>query len=192
VRTVDVAPLGQSERDVGHRSPAVLGYAPQDQGSENRRRRLSIAERGMSRGDVQLESLDQPSQRRRLPGRQPQHQAAECCRVEDRMLEWARQAAADDPGVEGVVRVLDESGSAREVEEGAARIRKLRGVGNHLAIDLMAAARVGIDRRARMDERVEERERTPEVEAFSADLEDEKWAVAGRLDVERHILDGFE
>jgi hypothetical protein len=52
----------------------------------------------------------------------------------------------------------------------------------------MAAAGVGVDGRAAVDERVEERERVFESEPFRSDLEDEERGIAGRLDVERDEL----
>jgi hypothetical protein len=146
----------------------------------------------VGRSDVKLEGFDEAGERRGLPGRQPQHEAAECGRVEDRVFEGPRQPASDDPRIEGVVGVLDENGSAREVEEGAAGVRKLRGVGDHLAIDLMAPARVGIDGGARVDQRVEEREGAAEVEALGADFEDEEGPVARRFDVERDVFGGLQ
>ena len=100
------------------------------------------------------------------------------------MLEWPRQAPPDDPGVEGVVRVLDENRPAREVEEGAAGVGKLRRIGDHVPIDLVTPPGIGIDRRTGVNQRVEERERSAQVEALGADLEDEEGPVAGRLDVE--------
>jgi hypothetical protein len=108
------------------------------------------------------------------------------------MLEWPRQAPPDDPGVEGVVRVLDENRPAREVEEGAAGVGKLRRIGDHVPIDLVTPPGIGIDRRTGVNQRVEERERSAQVEALGADLEDEEGPVAGRLDVESDVLDRLE
>jgi hypothetical protein len=108
------------------------------------------------------------------------------------VLERARQAAADDPGVERVVGMLDEDRRACEVEKGTARVRELRRVGDHLLVDLVALAGVRVDRRATVDERVEEAERPREVEALGADLQHQERPVAGRLDIERHVLDLVE
>jgi hypothetical protein len=52
----------------------------------------------------------------------------------------------------------------------------------------MALARVRVDRRAAVDECVEEGERAFEREPLSADLEDQERGIAGRLDVERDEL----
>jgi len=135
-----------------------------------------------------LQQLHEAGQAGRLARRQLQHQPAERGGVHHRVLERAAQPAAEDPGVEGVVAVLDQHRAAREVEEAAARVAELRRVHQHLAIDQVPALGVGVDRRPRVDQGVEEAQRAAEPEALGADLEDQEGPVAGGLDVDRDVL----
>jgi hypothetical protein len=82
------------------------------------------------------------------------------------------------------VAVLDEDGALRETKKPTSRVLELGGADEHRAIDVMAFAGVGVDGRAAVHERVEERQRTVEAETLRADLEDQEWGVAGGLDVE--------
>ena len=52
----------------------------------------------------------------------------------------------------------------------------------------MALLGVRVDRSAAVDERVEERERTRQLEPLGAELEDQERSVARRLDIDRHEL----
>jgi hypothetical protein len=104
------------------------------------------------------------------------------------VLERARQAAAEDPGVEGVVAVLDQHRAAGEVEESPAGVAELGRADQHLPLDQVPALGVGVDRGASVDERVEEPQRAAQSETLGADLEDQEGPVAGRLDVDRHEL----
>jgi hypothetical protein len=99
------------------------------------------------------------------------------------VLEWALEAAANQPGVESVVAVLDQNGPSRETQEGAAGVAKLGSADQHRAVDVMAPVRVRVDRRLAVHERVEERKRSVESEALGADLEDEERRVSGGLDI---------
>jgi hypothetical protein len=106
------------------------------------------------------------------------------------VLEGPRQAAPEDPGVEGVVTVLDQHRSAGEVEEGPASIAELGRADQHLTLDQMPALGVGVDRSAGMDQGVEEAQRATQPESLRPDLEDQEGPVAGGLDVDSDIF-GF-
>lgn len=134
--------------------------------------------------DVRPQLLDQPREAGRLALGQVEHQAGERGRVDDRMLERALEAATDEPGIEGVVAVLDEHRPLGEAQKRAARVLELRRADEHRTVDVMAPSRVGVDGSATVDERVEERQRPVETEPLGADLEDEEGRVAGRLHVE--------
>ena len=138
--------------------------------------------------DLDLERLDQAGQPRRLAAGQLEHQAAESRRIHDRVLERPGEAPAQDPGVEGVVAVLDQDRSPCEMEEGAPGVPELRCVDEHLALDQVPALCVGVDRCPGVDQGVEEPERSAEPEPLSADLEDQERPVAGGLDVDRDEL----
>jgi len=140
--------------------------------------------------DLDLQRLHQACQAGGLAGGQLEHQAAERRRVDDRVLERPGEAPAQDPGVEGVVAVLDQDRSPCEMEEGAPGVPELRCVDEHLALDQVPALCVGVDRCPGVDQGVEEPERSAEPEPLSADLEDQERPVAGGLDVDRDEL-GF-
>ena len=142
----------------------------------------------MGRRDVEPEHLDEPGQAGRLALGQVEHQSRQGGGVDDRVLERALQAAADEPRVEGVVAVLDKDRGLRKTQERAPRILELWRADQHGAVDVVALARVWVDGRAAVDESVEERERALEREPFGADLEDQERSVAGRLHIERDEL----
>jgi|SRR5579859_232151 len=100
------------------------------------------------------------------------------------MLQGALEPAADEPRVEGVVAVLNEHGAVGEAQERAARVFEHRRADEHGAVDVVAPARVGVDRRPAVDQRVEKGKRALEREALGAKLEDEEWSIARGLDVE--------
>jgi hypothetical protein len=104
------------------------------------------------------------------------------------VLERTLQSTADEPGVEGVVAVLDQHGAVSEAKESPARVSKLRCPDEHGTVDVVAPVRVRVDRRLAVDQRVEERQRAVEAEALRADLEDEERSVTGGLHVEGHEL----
>lgn len=133
--------------------------------------------------DLDLQRLNQAGQPGCLAARQVEHQAAECRGVDDRVLKGPGKAATQDPGVEGVVAVLDQDASPGEVEEGPPGVAELRRVDKHVALDQVASLRVGVDRRPGVDKGVEEAQRPAEPEALGADLEDQERTVAGGLDV---------
>jgi hypothetical protein len=134
--------------------------------------------------DVHAKLLDEPGQTRRLPLRQVEDEPRERRGVDDRVLERALEAAADEPRVERVVAVLDQHGGLRKAQKRPPRVLELGRADQHRPLDLVPAPGVGVDRRTAVDERVEEAERALEREPLGADLEDEKRRVAGRLDVE--------
>jgi hypothetical protein len=113
-----------------------------------------------------------------------EHQAGERRRVDDRVLERAFKAAANQPRVERVMAVLDQDRAQGKAEERTARILELGGADQHRAVDVMALARVWVDRRAAIDEGVEEREWPAQLEALGADLQDQEGRVAGCLYVQ--------
>ena len=142
--------------------------------------------------DLDLQRLHQPGQPRRLAARQLEDQAAEGRRVHDRVLERPGQAPTEDPGVEGVVAVLDQHRPPGEVEEGPPGVAELGRVDQHLALDQVPPAGVGIDRRPGVDQGVEQPQRTAQPEPLGADLEDQEGPIAGGLDVHRHELGVFK
>ena len=134
--------------------------------------------------DVHLQGFDEPGEPRGLPLRQVEDESRQGGGVDDGVLERALQPPTDEPGVEGVVAVLDEDRSLGETQKCAPRVLELGRPDEHRPVDVVALARVGVDRRAAVDERVEEGKRGLETKALGADLEDEEGGVAGRLDVE--------
>jgi hypothetical protein len=104
------------------------------------------------------------------------------------MLERDLEAAPHQPGVEGVVAVLDQHCTSREAKECPAHVPELGCADQHRAIDLVAPARIWVDGSAAVDQRVEERERAVEPEPLGPDLENEEGRIAGRLDVQGHEL----
>jgi len=104
------------------------------------------------------------------------------------MLERAFQAAAHEPGIERIVAVLDQDGAVREAEECAAGIPELGRADQHRAVDVVAPLRVRVDGCAAVNQGVEERERTIQLEALGPDLQDEEGRVARGLHVQRHEL----
>ena len=146
----------------------------------------------MRRNDVQLKLLHEAGKAGSLALRQVQHVARERRRVDDRVLEGAFEAAADQPRVEGVVAVLDEHGRVGEVEEGAPSVLELGRPDEHRAVDLVAPARVRVDRRPAVDQGVEEREGAGELEALRAYLQHQERRISRRLDVQGDEVRLFE
>jgi hypothetical protein len=140
----------------------------------------------MNRLKAQLQRLDQRRQAGRLANRQLEDQTRQRSRVDDRVLQRRSQAATDEPRVEGVVAVLHQHRSARELQERVARVGELGGPDQHVLGDAVPARGVRVDRSAAVDERVEEAQGTRQLEPFGAYLEDEERTVAGRLGVQGH------
>jgi hypothetical protein len=137
---------------------------------------------------VEAQLLDEPGQAGRLAFRQVEDESRQSGGVDDRVLERALQPAADEPGVERIVAVLDEHGALRETQEAAPGVFEFRRPDQHRAIDAVPLAGVGVDGRPAVDQRVEEGERARQREPLGADLEDEERRVARRLDVEGYEL----
>jgi hypothetical protein len=142
--------------------------------------------------DVETKDFDEVRESRRLAFGQFEDESRQGGRVDDRVLERALQAAADQPGVESVVAVLDEDRALGEAEKGPAHVPELRRADEHRPVDVVAPARVGIDGRAAVDERVEEGQRAVEREALGPELEDQERGVARGLDVEGDELRFFQ
>jgi hypothetical protein len=134
--------------------------------------------------DVESKLLNEPRQPGSLAFGNLQDEPRQGRGVDDRMLQWAFQAPTDEPGVEGVVTVLDQHGALSETQEGAARVAKFRCADQHRTVDVMAPVCVRVDRRTAVHEGVKERERAFEPEALSADLQDEERGIARGLHVE--------
>jgi hypothetical protein len=133
---------------------------------------------------VEAELLHEAGQAGGLAFRQVQHEPGQRRRVDDRMLQRAFEAAADEPAVESVVAVLDQDRALREPQESAARVAELGSAYQHGSVDVVPLLRVRIDRRSAVDQCVEERQRSRQLESLGPQLENEEWGVAGRLDID--------
>jgi hypothetical protein len=129
---------------------------PGDQRSKHHRRGARIIQRRVGRRHVQAQLLDQPREAWSLPLRQVEHQPGKRGGVDDRMLQRALEPATHEPGVERVVAVLHEDGALREPQERAPRVSELRRPDQHRTVDVVSLLGVRVDRRAAIDERVEE------------------------------------
>ena len=146
----------------------------------------------MGRRDVETKLLDEPRQSWCLTFRQFEDKPRERGGVDDRMLEWAFQAAPDEPGVEGVVAVLDEHRAVGKPQERSTSVLEFGRADKHRTVDVMPFARVRVDGRAAVDEGVEKRKRAVQRETLSPYLQDEKRSVACRFDIESDKLRVFE
>jgi hypothetical protein len=183
-RAIDLGPGRQRADQVGDGPPAEALDASAHQLPEDRRRGLCVAESGVDGLDLDLQRLDQAGKPRGLAAGQLEDEPAERGRVDDRVLERPGEAPAQDPGVEGVMAVLDQDGSPGEMEEGAAGVTELGRVDEHLPLDQVPSLRVGVDRRPGVNQGVEEAQGPTQPEPLGADLEDEEGPVAGGLDVD--------
>ena len=138
--------------------------------------------------DPDLQRLHQPGQAGRLAAGQLEHQAAQRRRVDHGVVEGTGESPAEDPGVEGVMAVLDQYRPPGEVEEGPPGVAELRRVDEHLPLDQVPPLGVGIDRRPGVDQGVEEAQGAAQPESLGTDLEHQEGPVAGGLDVDRHEL----
>ena len=102
-----------------------------DQGAEHHRRCARVIEGGVRRRYVEGELLNKPGQARGLALGKLQHQPGQGGGVDDRVLERAFQALAHQPGVEGVVAVLDENRALGEPQERPAGVSELRRSDEH-------------------------------------------------------------
>jgi hypothetical protein len=140
------------------------------------------------RAHVEAQLLDHARQARCLAAGQLEHQPGQRRGVDHGVLEGLPEAPADQVGVEGVMAVLDQDRAPGEAQEGGAGIAEAGRADQHRAVDLVALLRVAIDRRPGLHQRVEERQRPRELESLGADLDHQEGRVAGRLDVEGHVL----
>jgi hypothetical protein len=108
------------------------------------------------------------------------------------MLERVLEATPHQPGVEGVVAVLDQHGAPRKAKKCPAHVPELGRADQHRAIDLVAPACIWVDGSAAVDQRVEERQRAVEPESLGSDLEDEEGRGAGGFDIQGYELRVFE
>jgi hypothetical protein len=74
------------------------------------------------------------------------------------MLQRTFQSSANQPGVEGIVTVLDQDGPMGETEERSSGVPKLRRSNQHRPVDVVALLGVRIDWRSTVDQCVEESE----------------------------------
>ena len=187
-RAVDLGAGRKRPLQVGNGAPAEALDAAPNQLAQNRRGGLRIPQRGVDGLDPDLQGLHQPCQPRRLAAGQLEHKAAQRRGVDHRVLQRPAEAAAEDPGVEGVVAVLHQHGSTGEVEECSPGVAELGSVDEHLALDQVPPLGIGIDRRPGVDERVEEAQRAAQAETLGTDLEHQEGPVPGGLDVHRDEL----
>jgi hypothetical protein len=141
---------------------------------------------------IEAELFHQPGQPGRLAFGKLEHKPGQRRGVDDRMLERTLEPATDQPGIERIVAVLHEHRPLSEPQECPTRIPEFRRADEHGAVDVVALARVGVDRRATVDQRVEERKWAIETESLGAELEDEKWRIARRLDVDGNELGSLQ
>jgi len=141
-----------------------------DQGAEDHRGGAGVIERRVRRRDVEAELGDQPGESRGLAFGKVEHETRQCGGVDDRVLERAFEAAADEPGVECVMAVLDEDRAQSKAKEGAARVLEFGRPDEHRTVDVVALASVRVDGCPAIDERVKEGERAAEAKALGADL----------------------
>jgi hypothetical protein len=111
----------------------------------------------VGRRDIEGKRLDQPRKSRRLAFREVQHKPCQGRRIDDRVRQRALQAPAHQPGVEGIVAVLDEHGALGESKEGSAGVTKFGRPDQHRPVDVVPLLCVWVDRRTAVDEGVEKR-----------------------------------
>jgi hypothetical protein len=128
---------------------------PGDQRAEHHRRGARVIQRRVGRRHVEAQLLHQAGQAWGLALGQLQHQPGQRGGVDDRVLERAFEPSTNEPGVECVMAVLDKDGPLREPQERTPRVAELGRSDQHRTVDVVALLRVGVDRRAAVDERVE-------------------------------------
>ncbi len=138
--------------------------------------------------DIELQLLDEPRQAWGLAFGKLENKATQRRRVDDRVYKGTLESTTDQPRVECVMAVLDEHGTMREAQKRTTRVLEFGRTDQHRAIDVMSLSRVGIDRGAAIDQGIEERQSAVEGEPLGTKLENQKWSVAGGLDVEGHEL----
>jgi len=108
------------------------------------------------------------------------------------MLERDLEPSPHQPGIEGVMAVLDQHGATCKAKECLAYISELRRADQHGAIDLVAPARIWVDGSAAVNQSVEKRQRAVEPESLGPDLENQEGRVACGFDIEGDELRVFE
>lgn len=146
----------------------------------------------MRRSHIQSKLLHQAREPRRLPLGQLEHEPGKSRSVDDRMLQRALEPSANEPGVEGIVAVLDQDCAVRETQERPARVAELGSPDQHRPVDVMALLRIRIYWRPAIDEGVKEGQGARQLESLSAQLEHEERGVARRLDVDGDELRVFQ
>ena len=159
-------------------------HSPRDQGAKHHCRGASVVERGVSRGHVEAQLLDEASQPWSLAFGQVEHQPCECRCVDDRMLERALEPSTHEPAVESVVAVLDQHGALRKSKKGPACVTKLRRSDQHRPVDVMTLLGVRVDRGTAVHQRVEKCERAGQLESLRAQLQHQERGVACRLHID--------
>jgi hypothetical protein len=160
------------------------GSGATDQRAKHHRRGARIVEGGVGRRHVEGQLGHQPSQSGGLALGEVEHEPGQRRGVDDRVLKRALEPATHQPGIKSVVAVLDQNGALGEAQEGPARIAEFGRADQHRTVDVMPLFGVGVDRRAAVDQGVEEGERSGQLEPLGAQLEDQERGVAGRLDVD--------
>jgi hypothetical protein len=141
---------------------------------------------------LDIECVNQRGESRRLAGGEAEHEPGHRRGVDDRVLERAVQAAPHEPGVKGVVAVLDQDRALGKAQKAAADVAELGRADQHGAVDLVPAAGIRVDGSPAVDQRVEKRQGAFQSEALGAHLENQERPVAGGLDVQRHEVSVLE
>jgi hypothetical protein len=142
----------------------------------------------MCRRYVETELLHQAGKSRGLTLGKLEYEPGKRGGVDDRMLEWTLEPAADQPCVESVVTVLDKDGAVSESQECSARILELGRADEHRAVDVVTFFGIGIDGRAAVHQRVEEGQRALKTKSLGAQLEHQERRIAGGLDIDGNEL----
>lgn len=133
---------------------------------------------------VELQLLDQPREAWGLTLGKFQDESPQRRRVDDRVFEGAFEPTTDKPRVESVMAMLDQHSALRKAQKCPPGILEFRRTDQHRPIDVVSLSRIWVDGRPTIDQGVEERQRLVEGEPLGAQLEDQEWSVARRLDVE--------
>jgi hypothetical protein len=72
------------------------------------------------------------------------------------VLERGFETSPDEPGVEGIVAVLDQHRALSKTQKSAPGVPELGSADQHGTVDVVAPPRIGIDGRAAVDQGVEE------------------------------------
>jgi hypothetical protein len=142
----------------------------------------------VGRCHIETELLHQSGEARRLTLGQLKDEPGQCRGVDDRVLQRAFEAPANQPRVERIVAVLDQNGAVGETKERSTGVAELGRPDQHRPVDVVALLGVRIDRRPAIDERVKEREGARQFESLRAQLQHQERSVACCLDIDGHEL----